>query len=423
MKKLFLIVLAVTLLTFMGCNPITSSGNGFDNLVRIKNFDKYTALGVGNKNTARSARSLTTDYLTTCGLFGQNPDGTYELIIFEDEQGHDISQNWNLNSFDSYDNFIFCSFSSNDEKLYNSFLINNSQISNYEDYYYYCINSKNGKMYNIGNYFTYFEAQWSFCEPSVNAYIKGRHDKDYESLFRLNFTEDDLLKIEELAKIKTGTNYYTDKFGNIVTNSIIIKAGDTEAVTFPKKNKIYVGYNGYIYGGDLYAEYWVNENGEWETPLFIPTDSYAHAFEVSPNYYNLGRDYTHYKDEEIQIVGNRSHANIITFTDDVRYITERFYPNERPNLVINKYYIEFVADEDTNTTTLNVYDMKIGDVVRIYTLNDYYRSLSGFSSVYKNRIELNNGDTEYPIGIIDSDGILYAEEDFEPHEIYVTPLN
>lgn len=395
MKKLFLIVLSVMLLTFMGCNPITSNGNDFDNLVRIKNFDKYTALGVGNKNTARSARSLTTDYLTSCGLFGQNPDGTYELLIFEDEQGHEVTQSYYIKNFADYEPFIFLSFSQEECNLSSDFGMGD---------YTYCVNKTDGKMYNIGDRFDYLNL---IGTSQYNAYVRTGENK----LCRFSF-ENELLKIEEVfdyssVPLKIDIEV-VDKFGTYANNCFYINKDDEEITRFSEGVKLNLGFNDRIYIGNNWFD-----NGELVAAEFVPTifgyDLYSEAYK---NGYNKIAQY-----DNVCLYFRNNYICRVVFQSEDEYKIGSYFPCYY--FVVNENYItsidinlfnEVVNENETNIVKRDFYNR---DIVEIYKISSFSHDKNTFSGIDENWNKIE--------GYIDSEGNIVTDmTEYENESIKIT---
>lgn len=388
MKKLFLIISAALLLLLTGCNPMTS-GNGFDKLVKIKNFEKYTGLGVGNKNTARSARSLTTDYLTSCGLFGQNPDGTYELLIFEDEQGHEVDQSYYLKNFCDNETFIFISFTEEDKGFSTEFGMGD---------YTYCVNKADGKMYNIGDKFVRLNLLGT---SQYNAYVRLLTETEYK-LFRLSF-ENELLKIEEVFdfysvpfEVKVEV---VDKFGTYANNVFYINKDDTEITRFSENVNVSLGYNDRIYIGNNWFD-----NGELVPAEFVPSYLEFNSYKKTWNdnnrlIHSYGNVNVYYKPYDIY--------TIVTF-DGESYTTEDI---AHLQYAVNNYlfYIDYINQKEN----LVKYDFYNKEEVERY---DYISTRFN-----ENAFEATDSDWNKISGYVDSVGVVHTDMiEYENKSIKIT---
>ncbi|MDD3397791.1 MAG: hypothetical protein PHR96_04575 [Clostridia bacterium] len=271
MKKIFCIFLLVVFI--LPCVYMLTACGGsisFNNLT-IKNWDAYSSIGAGfvrrtipNNNVYAEDTNSQAD----AKLFGIRSDGTYEPIVFVNENGNETQQSLYLSGFSAFKNFTFISYSTLKVNYINLF------DNNYSQEY---VISGTGRLYRLDDVFEFINLYtlYNYDESDTAIFFIGAKitDVSRSNIYKMSIENNDL-KIEKIIDLSTvensfGYGFFVDKHGNIFSNNknYIIKVDKT--IHLLANNDIFKAMNNLVYCGNQVF----NAEGELVDSDFIPTST------------------------------------------------------------------------------------------------------------------------------------------------------
>lgn len=432
MKKRFfsiLIPLMLAGLIFTGCPGVNSDPE----LAAVKNFSKYTGIGVASTGSSRAvtgnARAVTSSNYT---LVGELADGSFESITFTttdtDDEGNPVEVNYGVTAFNSTDNLIFFCITDGSAGELDNFKGTSSGSDTT-----YIIDKRDGNIYSFDHYVNLGINSYTYNDIDGTIYVGVCGANDIESIYRLSIANSQLTatKLLNTSAIDDYQVLVTDKYNNLyvfygsdckscyLINSENELTRITDKNFFLSLNKTMYEFTGY---SDLAFNGYFDDTGSFiesnETPdghfLFrsastlIFTNCLVKTTDTDYYYYYPFFDTSRYDDANTIYKADIDSADCtyITFTGmaeneettAMKYYNSGsldFYGHTADNLYFLNDSEIFSVDIETGTKTSYSFDYYINTITTDSTGKIYFTGLSK--------------DLEEVSGTIDNEGNITTE--------------
>ena len=385
-------VLCCCAMLLSGCSKETD----YDNLV-IKNWNDYTAIGAGFVDKSKTnMQTLLISMLYADSnnskaepkLIGVKKDGSYEPIVFENENQTEKQQNLYLCGFSAFTNFTILDYSISKPNVISA-CYNSDQR--------YLLDNRTGKIYRLDKtVFTNFFTLGCYDESDDALFTMGnfKAEKTDSKILKLSI-EDDRLKVETILDCSTVnfSGFCVDRYGNLFSKNGSKFVVKTDKTIQTLSGDVYKAMNGLVYLNDKVFD----ESGNLVDTDFVPSDNMNcsginNDSGGTPTTYSIkqnGSSSYYYMFDKNQYVGK---IFKYTFNDDLSYTFEiiNLEDYETSEAVVANDRIYFL-----NYSTIYYCDIETGKKTEInsdYLFNRIWNDKQGnvcFSALDSNQNIIN----------------------------------